>query len=103
MRVQRTVQRSVLLKGMPMKASESLLKRLAAIEQEELGGGNTLVTLTSGAVIAIKPRDIQRFCSNAMEEASTEATLVKDAVSVEESDNRMFTLISMCIGNAIER
>ncbi len=84
-----------------MKASESLLKRLTAIEQEELGANNTLVTLSSGAVVAIKPRDIQRFGCNAMETASTEAALVKEAVSVDESDNQMFTLISMVIGNAI--
>lgn len=100
LRVQRTVQRSVLLRG-PMKANESLLKRLAAIEQDELAGGNTLVTLSSGTVISIKPRDMQRFCRNAMEAASTEEQLVKDALSVEESDNRLFTLIGMVIGNAI--
>ena len=84
-----------------MKASESLLKRLKTIEQQELGGGNTVVRLSSGAVVAIKPRDITRFCCNAMQSASTEATLVKDAVSVEESDNRLFTLVSMVIGNAM--
>ena len=84
-----------------MKASESLLKRLKAIEQEELGANNTLVRLSSGAVVAIKPQDVQRFCCNALEKGSTESTLVKDAVSVEESDNRMFTLISMVIGNPI--
>jgi hypothetical protein len=84
-----------------MKANQSLLNRLRKVERDQLGGGNTLVQLAYGGQIAIRPRDIQRFCKNALEELSTEEFIVKDAVAVEESDNRMFTLLSMVIGNAI--
>jgi len=84
-----------------MKASESLLKRVRKIEEREMGGGNTLVTLSYGGVISIRPRDMQRFCRNALEELSLEETLTKDAIAVEESDNKLFSLLSMVIGNAI--
>jgi hypothetical protein len=84
-----------------MKPNKMLLNRLRKLESEELGGGNTLVTLSNGGVIAIKPENVMRFCCNALNELSLEESLVKAAVNVDESDNKMFTLASMIVGNAI--
>jgi hypothetical protein len=86
-----------------MKASERLLKRVRKIEQQESNGGYTRVTLSKGGVVAIKPKNILRFCCNALEELSLEESITREAVDCVEPDNKLFTLLSMVVGNAIAR
>jgi hypothetical protein len=86
-----------------MKASEGLLKRVRKIEQQESSGGDTLVTLSNGGLIAIKPKNILRFCCNALEELSLEESITREAVSAIEPGNKLFTLLSMISDNAIGR
>jgi hypothetical protein len=75
-----------------MKVSKALLDRVRKLESEE--SKDTVLTLSNGGVIAIKPHNMARFGCAAMEELSLEESIVRSTVSViEPNGGRMFEIL----------